>query len=150
MKETTPKSSEIIAVGGIMYRCTDAGKLMFLLIKKRGGYWSLPKGKLLPHESESDGLLREMTEETGLSGIVGSQIGTVSYKIIKRGQSVRKQVTYYLVQYESGELLLSDAEQIMKAGWFSKGAALRRVRRGRLRVLLRRACALLTETQDEG
>jgi 8-oxo-dGTP diphosphatase len=149
MKETAPKAPQVIAVGGVIYRYTDAGKPTFLLIKKRGGYWSLPKGKLLPDENESDALLREMAEETGLTGIVGPQIGIVSYKIIKRGQSVRKQVTYYLVQYESGELHLSNAEQIIKAGWYGKGAALRRIRRGRLRVLLRRASELLGKSRSE-
>jgi 8-oxo-dGTP pyrophosphatase MutT (NUDIX family) len=133
----------VVAVGAVIYQIDARAKLSILLIKKRGGYWTLPKGKLLPDESEPQALAREVHEETGLCGEIGPAVRSVSYMIVKRGQEVRKQVTYYLVRAEPGELRLSASEQIVKAGWYAPAAALRRLRRGRLRVILRRACEML-------
>jgi 8-oxo-dGTP diphosphatase len=133
------------AVGAVIYRRDDQSRLSILLIKKRGGYWTLPKGKLLAGEAETSALAREITEETGLSGEIGLPVACVSYKIVKQGRTFRKQVTYYLVQAFPGPLQLSDAEQIVKAGWYTPPAALRRLKRGRLRVILRRASAMLAK-----
>jgi 8-oxo-dGTP diphosphatase len=138
------KPVAVLAVGAILYRYDPRGKLNILLIKKLGGYWTLPKGKLIPGESENEALLREIAEETGLTGEIGLPIQIVSYTIVKKGQTLRKQVTYYLIHSDGGELQLSEAEQIIKARWFAPQAAQRRLRRGRLRVILRRACRLLS------
>ncbi len=35
----------ILAVGGVVYRCTSYGQVELLLIKKHGGFWTLPKGR---------------------------------------------------------------------------------------------------------
>jgi len=137
------KPAAVLAVGGVIYRYDQRGKLNILLIKKLGGYWTLPKGKLISGESEYDALTREIAEETGLTGEIGSPIRVVSYDIIKKGKVFRKQVTYYLIQMTGGTLQLNETEQIIKARWFAPQAARRRLRRGRLRVILRRACWLL-------
>jgi len=41
--------------------------------------WTLPKGKLEPGETEADGALREVEEETGLKCDLGREIATTSY-----------------------------------------------------------------------
>ncbi len=133
----------VLAVGGVIYRVDDRGRLVILLIKKRGGYWTLPKGKLIPGEEESAALAREVTEETGLEGTIGQPIRSVSYKIVKQGQVLRKQVNYYLVLVTASTLRLNADEQIIKAGWFLPNTALRRLKRGRLRVILRQAWAMI-------
>lgn len=53
-----------------------------LLLIKRGhapgaGLWSLPGGRIEPGETDTEALIREMREETGLVIEVGSLIGTV-------------------------------------------------------------------------
>jgi 8-oxo-dGTP diphosphatase len=145
MTNPSNKLPVIHAVGGVLYRRDDQARLVVLLIKKRGGYWTLPKGKLKAGETEQVALAREMQEETGLLGEIGSPIASVNYKIFKQGQSVRKQVTYYLIRVLPGVLHLSQDEQIIKAGWYAPSAALRRLKRGRLRVILRRAWRMLGE-----
>jgi 8-oxo-dGTP pyrophosphatase MutT (NUDIX family) len=127
----------------VLYQHDERGKPQYLLIKKRGGYWTLPKGKLNPNEDEIDALIREVAEETGLEGVVEQPIHAVSYKILKQGQLIRKHVNYYLVRITGGKLVLSAAEKIIKAGWFPSTTAIRRLRRGRLRVIFRRAHLLL-------
>lgn len=134
---------DIRGVGGVIYRFDDQGQIQILLIKKRGGYWTLPKGKLMAGEKRTAALIREVGEETGLTGEVGPVIRSVCYTIIKQGQPLRKRVTYYLVRATGGTLTPSKAERIVRIGWFAPRTALRRIKRGRICVVLRRACAAL-------
>lgn len=141
--------SLIIGVGAVIYRYNQHGRLCVLLIKKRGGYWTLPKGKLLLEELEHDALTREISEETGLLGEIGDLAHTVSYTITKRGKSIQKQVTYYLVRPIGGELKPGRSENIVKANWFTVTQALRRIERRRVRRVLMRAVPLIPEQIQE-
>lgn len=147
--ENIHKQALIIGVGAVIYRYNQRGRLCVLLIKKRGGYWTLPKGKLLPDEPQYDALTREISEETGLLGEVGDLAHTVSYTITKRGKSVQKQVTYYLVRPTGGELSPGRSENIIKANWFTVTQALRRIERRRIRRVLMRAVPLIPELVQE-
>ena len=71
----------IVAVGGVVYRRTRRGQLQLLLIKKRAGFWTLPKDKALPGEPLADAVAREVSEETGLSGAVETAVRQVSCKL---------------------------------------------------------------------
>ncbi len=53
-----------------------------LLVIRRGrppseGLWSIPGGRVEPHESLADAVQREVREETGLAVIVGQPLGSV-------------------------------------------------------------------------
>lgn len=133
----------IVGVGAVIYRYTQAGQIAVVLIKKQGGYWTLPKGKLLPDEAPEVGVAREAAEETGAVGVVEAAVLTVSYTIRKDGTRRRKQVTYYLVRYEGGELRPGAAEKITRVRWASLDESRRRIKRGRVRRVVRAAAALL-------
>jgi 8-oxo-dGTP diphosphatase len=64
-------------VGGLAY--DGDGRL--LLIRRRNdpgrGLWSVPGGRVEPGESDSDAVVREMAEETGLAVRPGALIGRV-------------------------------------------------------------------------
>jgi 8-oxo-dGTP pyrophosphatase MutT (NUDIX family) len=64
----------IHAVGAVAYRYDARNRLQILLIKKRRGYWTLPKGKVAPTEDDASALLRELCEETDLTGVVEDQV----------------------------------------------------------------------------
>jgi 8-oxo-dGTP diphosphatase len=132
----------IVAVGGVVYRRTRRGRLQFLLIKKRGGFWTLPKGRVMPGEALAEAVTREVSEETGLSGSVETPIHQISYKIQKKGISHRKEVTYYLVRANGGVLRPDTKEQIEKVRWFPLRAALRRIGRSRVRAVAEQAARL--------
>lgn len=68
----------IYAVGAVAYRYDACGRLQILLIKKRNGYWTLPKGGMHAVEDEASALLRELREETGLAGIVEDKVARVN------------------------------------------------------------------------
>lgn len=143
MKEPTTSDDAILAVGGFVYRFADDNQLEVLLIKKKYGFWTLPKGKVEPGEAEMAAVQREVQEETGITGAVGAPVQQVAYTIMKKGAPRRKVVTYYLMHAEDGELRPNKKERIEKLRWFSLPAALKRIQRGRVRKTARRAGEML-------
>lgn len=141
--------SPILAVGAAVYRFKPEGDVELLLIRKRRGFWTLPKGQVKPGEPERTAVAREIGEETGLAGEVGDAVHTLSYEIVKGGKPRQKVVTYYLMRAESGKLRPNGKEQIEEARWFTARGALRRIQRGRVRRVARRALAILEAPQAD-
>jgi 8-oxo-dGTP diphosphatase len=133
----------IAAAGGVVYRRTAVGNVEVLLIKKQGGFWTLPKGRIKPGEDERAAVAREVAEETSVSGEVEAVVRQVLYTIEKAGRPRRKSVTYYLVRAGSEAPRPQAKERIIHVRWFPIRAALRRIRRGRIRAVVRKARALL-------
>ena len=142
--ERQPLENEapISGVGGVIYRQRD-GQPQLLLIRKRHGFWTLPKGQIKPGENERDALVREMREETGIGGDVEVCVQQVVYTVQKAGRLRRKIVTYYAVRAGEGALLPGAHEGIEAVRWFPFRAALRRIRRKRVRAVARAARPLL-------
>src|SRR5215475_3706973 len=68
------------------------------------GLWALPKGQIDAGESGEQTALREITEETGVSGRSLGKLGDVRYTFTWEGERVFKVVSFFLVRYESGKL----------------------------------------------
>lgn len=133
----------IVGVGGVVYRCGEHGGIEVLLIRKRDGYWTLPKGKVKAGEPEPAALMREVAEETGIAGEVEAPLRTVSYVTPRRKPPRRKVVTYYLLRAVDGRLHPSHAEGIVDLRWVSLSGSIERVHRKRVRRVVRDAAALL-------
>src|SRR5262245_57075309 len=82
----------IAAAGGVVYRRTTAGQLEILLIKKQGGFWTLPKGRIKDGEEAPAAVAREVAEETSVVGDVEGMVREVLYTIHKAGRRRRKSV----------------------------------------------------------
>lgn len=149
MKEKNFSDEPILAVGGFVYRFVESNELEVLLIKKKYGFWTLPKGKVEPGETEVAAVQREVWEETGITGVVDAPVRQVAYTIMKKGAPRRKVVTYYLVRAEGGELHPNKKERIEKLHWFSLQAALKRIQRGRVRKTAQRAGEMLLASRQE-
>ncbi|MBK9710807.1 MAG: NUDIX domain-containing protein [Kouleothrix sp.] len=143
VQEVFDHEPPIAAVGGVVYRWASNGQLELLLIKKRGGFWTLPKGRIKTDEDMQAAVAREVAEETSISGEVGSMVRQVIYTIQKAGRRRQKVVTYYLMRATGGQPRPQAKEQIERVRWFPVGAALRRIRRGRVRAVVREARAIL-------
>ena len=140
--EAESERQPIAAVGGVVYRLR-AGRPELLLIKKERGFWTLPKGRVRPGESDHEALAREIREETGLDGQIEVLVQQVCYTVHKPRRPRLKVVTYYVVRADEGDLCPSIGEGIQHVRWFSVQAALRRIRRPRVRAVARAARALL-------
>jgi 8-oxo-dGTP pyrophosphatase MutT (NUDIX family) len=64
--------------------------------------------------------VREVQEETGVSGRVLAPLSPVEYWYVERGTlRVHKRVEYYLLEYVAGDAADFDAEEVSGAEWFS-------------------------------
>jgi 8-oxo-dGTP diphosphatase len=137
----------VISVGGVVYRRTRCGKLRLLLIKKQAGFWTLPKGRVIPGEDFVEAVAREVTEETGLSGVVETAVEQLSYTVHKKGSVHNKVVLYYLLRASGGILRPEKKERIVSVRWFPTHTALRRIHRPHVRAVAQQAIRLLTDEQ---
>jgi len=66
--------------------------------------WCLPKGHLEDGESPEEAAIREIHEETGISGRVVSSLGTIDYWFSVDGKRVHKSVHHFLLEAIGGTL----------------------------------------------
>lgn len=102
------------SAGAIAFRSEPVELLM---IHDSYGRWTFPKGVIEPGETARAAALRELQEETGITGRILSELGAVRYFYTRPDrQVVRKQVWFYLVQADDGELQ-PQVEEIRGARW---------------------------------
>jgi len=93
-------SETVRAAGGVVLRDGPDGDEALLVHRPRYDDWSLPKGKLLPGESDEAGALREVEEETGLVCKLVRELASSSY-VDGRGRP--KVVRYWLMEPVAGK-----------------------------------------------
>jgi 8-oxo-dGTP pyrophosphatase MutT (NUDIX family) len=64
--------------------------------------WTLPKGKNQPGEDDRAAAIREVWEETGHTGSIERDLGTIEYMTEKRGVVAPKVVRYFLMTDRGG------------------------------------------------
>ncbi|MUT66658.1 NUDIX hydrolase [Paenibacillus sp. NEAU-GSW1] len=115
-----------ISAGGVVYRRNEAGELQIQLIQDRYGKVSLPKGKMEAGETVEQTALREIAEETGLTGVIIEPIDQIKYQYHDDVKgTVDKEVHYYLVEAVGGSLQ-AQVEEIRGVEWFEPMEAWRR------------------------
>lgn len=72
--------------------------------------WSLPKGHIEPGETSEQAAVREVAEETGISGEILAELGTIDFWFVADGRRIHKTVTHYLMRATGGELSDADVE----------------------------------------
>ena len=115
-----PTQSQVSA-GGVVYR-KDGDAVRVVLISVGASHrWQLPKGLVNTGESEEETALREVSEETGLTGTLRSLIDTIEYWYYgdQGGRKVRfhKVVHFYLIAFGAGSTDDHDHE-VHEARWF--------------------------------
>ncbi|GIV91320.1 MAG: NUDIX hydrolase [Chloroflexus sp.] len=135
----------IHGVGAVVYRIQPDGTIEILLIRKRKGFWSLPKGKLKRDEPALEAIVREVREETHVTAEVVDMLGSIDYLISgPRGQQ-RKIVDYYLLRAIKGRARpTGGSEQIVAVAWVPLAEAIDRLQRPRLRAIVRAAQTLFS------
>ena len=104
------------SAGGVVYRKSGAGTEVAILTRGEGKIFCLPKGKIEKPETPQQAALREIREETGLTGTIEKDLGKINYRFYsdEDGARVHKTVYFYLVKYESGNTADhdTDAEEV--------------------------------------
>jgi len=92
--------SEDRPLGAVIGRRDRRGRLL----------WSLPKGHIEPGESAEQAAIREVAEETGITGRIVGRLGTIDFWFMADGRRVHKTVHHFLLRAERGELSDADVE----------------------------------------
>jgi 8-oxo-dGTP pyrophosphatase MutT (NUDIX family) len=97
-----------------------AGSRILLISTQDGRRWQLPKGHIERGESPEQAAVREVREETGVTGRVVASLPGVEYWFVEKGsRRVHKRVEYFLLTYVSGDAADFDAHEVSGAEWFS-------------------------------
>ncbi|RAV32050.1 NUDIX hydrolase [Corynebacterium heidelbergense] len=78
--------------------------------------WSMPKGHVEPEESQHATAEREVWEETGVSGEVIADLGTIDYWFVSDGTRIHKTVHHHLLRFVDGDLNDEDPE-VTEVAW---------------------------------
>jgi len=139
---------ERTSAGGVVVR-TDAGVEVCLIRPTGRTVWGLPKGGIESGETLAQAAVREVAEETGISGVVAAELGTIDYSFYSREQNSRihKTVHYYLMRATGGDTADHDHE-VSEARWVSVREALRLMTYPNEREMVRRAAEALGKAPD--
>jgi 8-oxo-dGTP pyrophosphatase MutT (NUDIX family) len=89
----------------------DARAALIGRLDRRGRLrWSLPKGHVEAGETNEDAAIREVAEETGITGRVVAPLGTIDFWFVADGRRVHKTVHHFLLLASGGELSDEDIE----------------------------------------
>ena len=104
------------AGGGLVYNAK--GEVLFIF---RNGKWDLPKGGVEKGEKNKAAALREVEEETGVTGLQAVGKLQKTYHIFKRNGRYKLKVThwYEMKTNYTGELIPQLEEGIEKAEWLN-------------------------------
>lgn len=78
--------------------------------------WSLPKGHIEPDETPERAAVREVAEETGITGEIVDRLGTIDFWFVLEGRRVHKTVHHFLLLARHGELSDADVE-VSEVAW---------------------------------
>lgn len=120
-KEILKKIKEKIPVqkagGGLVYNAK--GEVLFIF---RNGKWDLPKGGIEKNEGIEETAIREVEEETGVTGLTITRKLQKTYHIFKRSGKYRLKITHWFEMQTDfdGEAVGQLEEGIEKVVWLDK------------------------------
>ncbi|HEY2436616.1 MAG TPA: NUDIX hydrolase [Solirubrobacteraceae bacterium] len=132
-------TSTDFSAGGVVLR----GGLLAVVVPVKRSFsgqrvLGLPKGHPKEGESPEAAATREVREETGLNAKLVEKLGDVYYSFVRAGRRRDKRVTFYLFEYESGDLRDHDHE-IEDARWIPADEAVRTLTYSGEREMVERA-----------
>jgi len=131
--------------GAIVFKRQKDG-IKYLLLHYGAGHWDFPKGNQEKSETEEMTAAREIKEETGIENIefVENFNETVKYFYKKGGETIYKEVIFFLAETHQEEIKLS-SEHIGYA-WLSYENAFKKLTFNNAKELLRNANQFLYKT----
>ncbi|HOO89967.1 MAG TPA: NUDIX domain-containing protein [Syntrophales bacterium] len=141
---------EEFSAGAIIFRKADRGREFLLIYSKRNDIWGFPKGHIKRAETEKDAAPREISEETGLTGLrfidKFREVETypaVSTRAESRGKEIIKHSIYFLCETDEHRVTV-DGGEISAFRWFPFREARTLLSFESQKMLLERAHRFLT------
>ena len=96
------------SAGAIIFR-KDKGGIKYLVLLYGAGHWDYVKGNVEPGEEEEETLVREAEEEAGLIDLklVRGFKERINYFYKSNGQTIAKEVVFYLTETQTKDAKLS-------------------------------------------
>jgi len=91
------------SAGGVVYKKEDGQG--FILLTKHSAHhgWVFPKGLVDEGEDTKTTALREVNEEGGVQAKIIVELPPAEYFYKLKGETIKKRVYYYLMEYVSGD-----------------------------------------------
>jgi ADP-ribose pyrophosphatase YjhB (NUDIX family) len=124
-----------VPMGALIGRTNRRGRLL----------WSLPKGHLEAGETLEQAAIREVAEETGITGSIIGMLGTIDFWFVVDGRRIHKTVHHFLMRRVGGELSDADIE-VTKVAWVPLPEIAEQLAYSDERHLLDQASELLRDT----
>ncbi len=136
-----------------MKKVESAGGVVFyknsvLLLKKRNGYWVLPKGHVELGETENEAALREVEEEAGVVAEILEYIDYIEYEFVdfrNNNQEIHKKVFWYLMKSESNQCKPQLEEGFIEASYVPMLDAPKFARHDDERKIINKAIAVFNQ-----
>src|SRR3990172_12820105 len=92
------------SAGGIVYK--KSKDKIFILVTQHSGHhgWVFPKGLIEPPENPKTTAVREVSEEGGVEAKIIQELPPTEYFYQHEGDKIKKKVTYFLMEYVSGNI----------------------------------------------
>lgn len=125
------KTKLAFSAGGVIYKI-DQDQIYVALTARRDKdkrkIWCLPKGIIEKREKIEEAALREVEEETGLSGEIVTKIDQIDYWFYWSQEATRyhKTVYFYLIKFLTGDTRAHD-DEVEAAEWFPIEEALEKL-----------------------
>ena len=107
---TSPSGrTEERSAGALVFHTTPSGARQYLLLRYPAGHWDFPKGNIEEGEEPEQTMVREVREETSLTGVVpvpGFR-KVIEYFYKRDGKTVHKEVTFFLAESKEDRVVLS-------------------------------------------
>ncbi len=134
------------SAGGLVVR----GDEVLLIATAGGRRWQLPKGHLEPGELPAEAAVREVREETGVTGTILAPLLGVDYTFLERGvHRIRKHVDYFLLAYESGSETNFEPREVVTARWFPWSEAISKLSHANDRKVAEQAWRIVRDRQSD-